>query len=143
MKKFLWLIVCLMTMVFTSCGTKYIATANYDVCYPDGTRTYDGATIVRSQTEPTVVCYSYGGTNYVSVIKTDLEFSKTYGSNGMTFISGDLVKKAENIASSTAPMRLNSYKVINPKEEKKKVKYLNDKKHKGGDEVYMSDILSH
>ena len=47
MKKLLWLIVCLMTMVIglSSCSTKtYEVTANYDVCYPDGTKNYDETT---------------------------------------------------------------------------------------------------
>lgn len=133
MKKVLWLIVCLMTMVFTSCGTKYIVTANYDVCYPDGTRNYEKSVEVESYSESNVgvVAHSVFGTNYISVTKSD-----------NPLLGKDAIK-LRHIDESTAPMRLNSYKVIDPKKEKKKNRYLNDKKKSYNDEIYMSDILNH
>ena len=70
MKKVLWLIVCLMTMVIglSSCSTKtYEVTANYDVCYPDGTKNYDETTTIKCSSEPSVKCYSVFGTNYISI----------------------------------------------------------------------------
>ena len=82
-------IVCLMTMVaFTSCGTYsyYTVTANYDVCYPDGTQTRNDTAVVKVYSGdgiPDVYCYSAHGTNYVTT-------------NGVNFIS------------TTAPVRLNS-----------------------------------
>lgn len=136
MKKFIMALVCLMTMVvLTSCGTKYIVTANYDVCYPDGTRAYNGTTIVRSSTEPYVSCYSYNGTNYVSVIKTDVEisnYSVGYGKSTINTINAKTIEKTEHFSSSTAPMRLNSYNV---EKVKKGRKYIED--------IYMKDIIGH
>jgi hypothetical protein len=87
MKKFIMALVCLMTMVvLTSCGSTYEVTANYDVCYPDGTRNYDYKNIFKNSTEPSVICYSNGGTNYLSI--------------------GRVIRK-----STTAPIRLNSFNV--------------------------------
>ena len=131
MKKVLWLIVCLMTMVIglSSCGSAYIATANYEVCYPDGTRKYDGSVVITSKAEPIVSCYSHGGTNYISAIGNSLEVATNY-MGGMT---SKEVKKANVIASSTAPMRLNSYKV---EKTKKKARANNN------DGIYLTDILS-
>ena len=121
MKKLLWLIVCLMTMVvsLTSCGSTYMATANYDVCYPDGTRNFDGTAVVVSSTKPSVICYSFQGTNYVSVVKTDITITST-NVNGIPVMHSDNMKKAEHIASSTAPMRLNSYSIEKVKKAKPK-----------------------
>lgn len=102
MKKFLSFIVCLMAIVsFSSCST-YMATANYDVCYPDGTKTYKASTLITSSTKPIVVCYSIQGTNYIGAVDNVKN-----------------VKNAEKIASSTAPMRLNSFKVEKVKQENK------------------------
>ena len=141
MKKFLWLIVCLMTMVFTSCSTKYLVMANYEVCYPDGTRTYDGSAIVNSSTEPSVACYSYGGTNYISAMGTETKASSTTSSSGFTYVTANTIKKAEHIVSSTAPMRLNSYTI--EKINNKGVPITKTKSKKNNDAIYMSDILSH
>ena len=100
MKKLLWLIVCLMTMIvsLTSCGSVYLAKANYEICYPDGTKNYDKSVAVVSTSEPSVICYSYGGSNYVSATTNDL-------------VNGKEIKSQKVIASSTAPIRLNSYSV--------------------------------
>lgn len=141
MKKFIMALVCLMTMVvFSSCGTKYVVTANYDVCYPDGVRNYDGVTVLRSSCEPYVSCYSYNGTNYVSAIKTDVEVNNYSTSHGMSSISVNAIKKAEHFSSSTAPMRLNSYSVEKAKNKKNRITANTKTK---GDDIYMSDILSH
>ena len=96
MKKILWLIVCLMTMVVSvsSCGGTYLATASYDVCYPDGVRTEEGSTLITSMSKPNVSCFSFDGTNYVAV--GDLTSS----------LKGKVV-----INSTTAPMRLKTYGV--------------------------------
>ena len=133
MKKVLWFIVCLMTMVLTSCGsTKYLATANYDVCYPDGTKTYEKSVVVESYAcNVGVVSHSFSGTNYISVTTSDNP------------LLGKDATKLRHIEETTAPMRLNSYKVIDIKKERKKTKYLNDKKKSYNDEIYMSDILNH
>ena len=144
MKKFIMALVCLMTMVvFSSCGTKYVVTANYDVCYPDGVRNYDGTTIVRSTSEPYVSCYSYNGTNYVSVMKTDVElsnYSYGYGASAISTISAKTIEKAEHFSSSTAPMRLNKWNVERAKKKKNRITAYTKTK---GDDIYMSDILSH
>lgn len=138
MKKFLSIITCLLAVAaLTSCGTKYVVTANYDVCYPDGTRTYDGSAVVTSSTAPDVACYSFSGTNYISVIKTDTEIG-TYKTGSMSFVSASTVKKAEHITSSTAPIRLNYYNVERAK--KKKQQYYSSTKRRS-DDIYMSDIL--
>ena len=137
MKKWIMAIVCLMTMVaFTSCGTKYVVTANYDVCYPDGTRNFNGLIVIRSSTEPNVACYSYGGTNYVSVLKTDVEINGYAGSYGMGNINVKIVEKAEHFSSSTAPMRLNSYNIEKAKKKKQKQNYAYEKAKK--DDAYLS-----
>ena len=102
MKKVLWLAVCLMTMVvFTSCTPKYLVSAKYEICYPDGTRVYEDSIKVASYATPKVLCHSVAGTNYVSAA------SMSYDKN--TFNERD-VKKRNHIASSTAPMRLVEYK---------------------------------
>lgn len=157
MKKFMMALVCLMTMVvFSSCGCTYNVTANYEVCYPDGTRSYNETTKVENAySEPTVVCYSFDGTNYVSVSCSD---------NPMTNS-----KKATHYITTTAPIRLNSWSVTECKKEKprciaikkngekcnriaeKNSEYCwkhEDTAHKSkkkgkNDEIYMSDILSH
>lgn len=118
MKKLLWLIACLMTMVvsLTSCSTTYVATANYEVCYPDGVRSYNDTVTVLSNSyaTPTVKCFSYGGTNFVSVVKYSSNVSKYYTGGNVTFIIKN-AEKFEHIASSTAPIRLNSYTVTKSK----------------------------
>lgn len=109
MKKVLWLIVCLMTMVFSSCTThKYIASAEYEVCYPDGTQKFNESVTLMSAGEPSVACYSVGGTNYVAVV-TNCQFDK-----------------APKILfrSSTAPIRLKTYNVTRAK---KQIKNINGK----------------
>jgi hypothetical protein len=109
MKKFFMAIVCLMTMVlFSSCASTYSVTANYDVCYPDGTRNYNESVVVSSTGSPSVFCYSYDGTNYVSVIAGTVETSTShYGG----YVSAKTVKKAQHFVSTTAPTRLNDYVV--------------------------------
>lgn len=102
MKKVLWLIVCLMTMVFTSCTT-YVASAEYEVCYPDGTQKCDGSIFVNSNKKPWVTCYSIGGSNYIAAIDENVSTGK---------------KTSNIIYSSTAPIRLNSYKVEKYKDKK-------------------------
>lgn len=81
MKKVLWLIVCLMTMVIglSSCSTTYEVTANYDVCYPDGTKNYDETATIKCSTKPSVVCYSVFGTNYISI--SNVEKKCIWGEN--------------------------------------------------------------
>lgn len=116
MRKWIMAIVCLMTMVvFTSCSSTYVITANYEICYPDGTRPYNETVKVRSMSTPDVVCFSYSGTNYISTFTTD-GIGKDYTPK----------RSQRNIASSTAPMRLNSYNV----ESKKK------KNRNGRDDMY-------
>ena len=107
MKKVLWLIVCLMTMVFTSCSKTYLTSAEYEVCYPDGTQKFNESVTVTSTSEPSVVCYSVGGTNYVAVISNDFNLGKT---------------PKVFFRSTTAPIRLKTYDV--------------KKKGKGGTKVY-------
>ena len=124
MRKLLWLIVCLMTMVLASCGSTYSVTASYDVCYPDGTKSYEFNKTYKNSTEPTVTCFSIGGTNYLSIHSAMDEISKN--------------PKGRIIISTTAPIRLTSCTVENIK----KRRYLNDKRRKG-DDIYMDDILSH
>lgn len=126
MKKVLWLIVCLMTMVIglSSCSMKtYEVTANYDVCYPDGTKNYDETTTIKCSTKPSVVCYSVFGTNYISISNVE---KNVYGQK--------TAEKLDHFKSSTSPMRLNKYSVIEVKKRKRQTY--------GGD-IYMSDILSH
>ena len=130
MKKVLWFIVCLMTMVaFSSCGCTYNVTANYEVCYPDGTRSYnETAKVKNAYSEPTVVCYSFGGTNYVSVSCSDNPIINS--------------KKATHYITTTAPIRLNGYSVESAKKAKKRTT-AHTKKESKYDEIYMTDILSH
>ena len=120
MKKVLWLIVCLMTMVmFTSCSGTYFVTANYDVCYPDGTRNYNGSVTILSKEKPFVACYSRNGTNFIAAINTEIEYIANIG-----VVSAKQTKKSSVIESSTAPMRLNSYEV--KKVEKKNLRNKNN-----------------
>ena len=156
MKKFIMALVCLMTMVvFSSCSEKaYNVTANYDVCYPDGTRNYDCASVVCSHGKPSVSCYSYGGTNYLTVTSAENIMKKDD-------------KKVLKSISTTSPIRLNSWNVteykkggkprcIAIKKNGKKCNLIAEKdseycyKHKKSsrnkmkeDDIYMSDILSH
>lgn len=116
MKKFLPAVfVCILALLsLNSCGlTTYVVKANYDVCYPDGTKTYEQEVLVtaKSKDYPLVSCYSYGGTNYVSAIAT---LSK----NGY----GEKQKDVTPIESSTAPIRLNSYKAEKIKDVLKQYK---------------------
>ena len=113
MKKVLWLIVCLMTMVFTSCTYhKYIASAEYEVCYPDGTQKFNESITITSTGEPSVICYSVHGTNYVAVAPN----GEIKGTPKLFF------------RSTTAPIRLKTYNV---KSAKKQIKNIN-----GRDYVY-------
>jgi hypothetical protein len=158
MKKFMMALVCLMTMVvFSSCSEKaYNVTANYDVCYPDGTRNYDCASVVCSYGKPSVACFSYGGTNYLTVSSAENIMKKDD-------------KKVLKSISTTSPIRLNSWSVTECKKEKprciaikkngekcnriaeKDSEYCwkhedtahKPKKKSKYDEIYMSDILSH
>jgi flagellar basal body-associated protein FliL len=94
MKKILFIIVCLMAMVtFVSCTHTYLVTAEYEVCYPDGTQKYnDSIKIYAKNDSIRVCCHSIGGTNYVAVkVKYQNE--------------------TVNMRSTTAPMRLNTYTV--------------------------------
>ena len=95
--------VCLMTtMVLGSCTYVYTATANYDVCYPDGTRTYEKSALVYSSSKNVqVITHSVMGTNFVAVMK-----KPQYGDSVVT-----QKKPIGIIESSTAPIRLNSYKL--------------------------------
>jgi hypothetical protein len=128
MKKVLWVIVCLMTMVLSSCSSTYIVTANYDVCYPDGVKNYNEKILFSSWNEPTVKCYSIFGTNYISVV-----------GNNATLPNGKSMKSETLFKSSTAPMRLNSFYVENTKKKNTAHKVKNK------DYIYitMNDILSH
>lgn len=117
MKKVLWLIVCLMTMVLSSCNSLYVATATFEVCYPDGTRTESASQVVSSADEPKVKCFSYGGTNYVSAIYTS-EWNKKFDAKDV-------------IASSTAPIRL-----LDSKVEKTKARDYKGYGKKSGDDIY-------
>ena len=124
MKKIIMALVCLMTIVvFSSCSTTYEVTANYDVCYPDGTKNYNETTTIKCSTEPSVVCYSVFGTNYISISNVE---KNVYGQK--------TAEKLVHFKSSTSPMRLNKYSVIEVKKRKRQTY--------GGD-IYMSDILSH
>ncbi len=134
MKKWIMAFVCLMTMVvFSSCGTNYVVTANYDVCYPDGVRNYNETAVVFSIDKPYVSCYSFNGTNYVSVVKGSIDTKY-----GATNVVPKTTKTSEHFSSSTAPMRLNSYYVEKAK-KKRSTAYNKSKK----DDLYMSDILSY
>ena len=98
------------TSVLCGCGSTYIATANYDICYTDGTRTFEKSIKVTSYNKDiSVNAYSVGGTNYVSVISKDNPFEKA--------------KNRHHIDSSTAPIRLNSYTI-----EKCNTESVKDKK---------------
>ena len=124
MKKIIMALVCLMTMVvFSSCSTTYEVTANYDVCYPDGTKNYNETATIKCNTEPSVVCYSVFGTNYISISNVE---KNVYGQK--------TAEKLVHFKSSTSPMRLNKYSVIEVKKRKRQT-YDGD--------IYMSDILSH
>lgn len=117
-------IVCLMTIVvFSSCGATYEVTANYDVCYPDGTKNYNETTTIKCSTEPSVVCYSVFGTNYISISNVE-----------KNIYSQKTAEKLVHFKSSTSPMRLNKYSVIEVKKRKRQ-SYDGD--------IYMNDILSH
>ena len=120
MKKVLWLIVCLMTMVVSviSCGTAYTATAKYEVCYPDGTRSYEKSVVVPHSygNDVQVGVFSFGGTNYIGVMRTANPITKEKDLSGV-------------IESSTAPMRLIDYKVEKFGNRPNKSSY-------GGDGVY-------
>ena len=120
MKKVLWLIVCLMTMVFTSCGSTYSVSANYDVCYPDGTKNYTFENTYTKSSEPTISCYSIGGTNYISIHSAIDDFNKN--------------PKGRVIISTTAPIRLNESKV----EELKRGRKI-DK----NDDIYIHGKVKH
>ena len=107
MKKFIMALVCLMTMVvLTSCGSTYEVSANYDVCWPDGTRSYTFENTYTNSTKPTVSCYSISGTNYVSIHSAIDDWAK----NPMGRV----------IESSTAPIRLISWSVKPTKKVKNK-----------------------
>ena len=115
MKKLLWLIVCLMTMVtFTSCRATYLATAKYEVCYPDGTRSYEDSAKITSLGEPMVLCFSRSGTNYISVVSVSTDINGT---------NTKKIEKFTHIVSSTAPMRLVDYKIEKLKREIQKIHY--------------------
>ena len=111
MRKLLWLIVCLMTMAFTSCSKTYLTSAEYEVCYPDGTQKFNESVTISSTSEPYVKCYSVGGTNYVAVISNEYNLGKT----PKIFLN-----------SSTAPIRLKTYDVKRLKGGKKKTYDGND-----------------
>lgn len=112
-----------MVIGLSSCSTTYEVTANYDVCYPDGTKNYDEATTIKCSAKPFVVCYSVFGTNYISISNVE---KNVYGEK--------TVKKLVHFKSSTSPMRLNKYSVIEAKKRKRQTY---------GDDIYMSDTLSH
>lgn len=100
MRKIIMAMVCLMTMVmFSSCAANYLVTANYDVCFPDGTKTQDKSAVFTtfSKGALNVICHSYGGTNYISVTTNDSP------------LMGKTATKLSHIESTTAPIRLNSY----------------------------------
>ena len=130
MKKWIMAIVCLMTMVaFTSCSTYYdIAESEYEVCYPDGTRKMtDVSTLTgKKKSVISVKSYSVDGTNYLTA------------SNGNGRI---------HIITTTAPIRLNSYKTQKIKKKEKLMIITNDgysqSLSKKKDDISMSDILSH
>ena len=114
MKKFVMAIVCLMTMVLcVSCGTTYHVSAEYEVCWPDGTMSYSFEKTYSNSTEPTISCYSIGGTNYLSLHSALDELSKN--------------PKGRIIESTTAPIRLVSSNVYKVKKGKPYVEdiYLN------------------
>jgi len=128
------LILLLFVIFFTcSCSTyKITSNVNYDVCYPDTTITYNKNVnmYVSSKNEyneaiknkkyyniydlikdnVNVIAHSFDGTNYLTIY---INYTENKG-----FITGD----HKNIISTTAPIRLNSYKVINIEKYKKKKK---------------------
>lgn len=127
MKKFMMALVCLMTMVvFSSCGSTYEVSANYDVCWPDGTRNYTFENVYEKSSEPTIHSYSIGGTNYLSISGSMDKMNKN--------------PKGKVFVSTTAPIRLNEYSIVKVKKSNKRI-VVNAKKKR--DDVYMSDILSH
>lgn len=112
MKKLLWITICLMMVALaTSCKCAYVASVNYDVCYPDGTQNVNDTAVIASFGMPTIICMSYGGTNYVSAFTSDINIA-TYKPKNVESV----------IFSSTAPVRLNNYSVKKIKKNKK----LND-----------------
>ena len=80
MKKLFWcLVLCLMTVIsMTSCQVGFLATANYDVCYPDGTQTYEDEVefYTNGNGNIYVKAYSVGGSNYVSVVDGSAKVAK-------------------------------------------------------------------
>lgn len=131
MKKLIFIFVTVLCL--TSCGKTYEATieANYDVCYPDTTITYD---------KSMRVMYSYSKSNYNVDPETFANYNytvKSYSYNGTNCISCIGINNIRYICtfeSSTAPMRLNSYNIYNVKRVKK------EKKIKKNDNVYMNYI---
>lgn len=116
MKRLMWLIVCLMTMVlcFTSCAPTYNVSANYDVCYPDGTKTQTKTIKINSYSIEAinVVCHSFNGTNYISVTENDNP------------LDGKKATNLQHIVSTTAPMRLNDYNVVKVKKPKREIQKI-------------------
>ena len=127
MKKFIMALVCLMTMVvFSSCGSTYEVTANYDVCWPDGTKNYNFENVYEKSSQPAIYSYSIGGTNYLSIGSSSDKMTKN--PTGKVFVS------------TTAPIRLNTCSIVKIKKNKKRTTAYTKTK---GDDIYMSDILSH
>ena len=103
MKKLVFGILCLLFM--ESCSSTYQVTANYDVHFPNETKTFESVEIIRvtkMSGEPKVIMTSFGGSNYIALVSSNANI------NGLKDVYG-------SIYSNTAPLELNSYKVTKVK----------------------------
>ena len=113
MKKFILMsVVCLMAVIsFSSCSEyKYLAKADFDVCFPDGTQTMERSEYIFSANPLHIEVASWGGTNYVYAVTSN--FKGTYG---------EKVKGLTVMYSSTSPIRLINQDVQEIKKNKKDV----------------------
>ena len=78
-----------------------MVTADYEVCFPDGTKSYNETKTIKCSNYPSVVCYSLLGTNYVSI--SDAKRNR-YGQK--------TTEELVHFKSSVYPIRLNNYSVV-------------------------------
>ena len=92
-------------VLMTSCSSTYQVTASYDVHFPNETKTFESVGTIRANKasgEPKVVMVSFNGSNHIALVSSGVNI------NGMKDVYG-------SIYSSTAPIELNSYKVVKVK----------------------------